>query len=107
MNKFKVVCATQLGGSLGMQLWGVAENGRLFSTLQKRPNAPWEEWSECSGAPQHIITLTAASARNGCMSLWALDPNGVLHCTSHTSVGVDNWVWSDPKYGWWPIPREM
>jgi hypothetical protein len=73
MNKFKVVCATPLGGSLGMQLWGVAvggaKKGRLFSTLQKQSSGPWEEWSECSEAPANLFALTAAQNVQGVVSL--------------------------------------
>jgi phosphatidylserine/phosphatidylglycerophosphate/cardiolipin synthase-like enzyme len=90
MNKFKVVCATQVEGEL-MQFWGVAEDGRLFSTLQNGLYAGWEEWKECSGAPQDIIALTAAPARNGNISLWALTADHVLHCTWQTP-GQLKWV---------------
>ena len=84
MDKLNVVCATQLGAPFGMQLWGVGEDGLLYSTLQKTPSAPWGKWSACSGAPQQIIALTAAPARTGnppSMSLWALTADHVLHCT--------------------------
>jgi len=50
-TKFSAVCATQLGGPFGLRIWGVVD-GHLFSTRQKWSNAAWEEWSECSGAPQ-------------------------------------------------------
>jgi hypothetical protein len=105
MNTFEVVCAVQLGGSLGMQLWGrAAGSGRLFSTFQKLPNGPWEKWSECSEAPPDLVNFTAAQNGQGEVSLWAVDrQKGVLHCASQTSVGVDNWVWSDAKLGWWPV----
>ncbi len=99
-TKFSAVCATQLGGPSGLQIWGVVD-GRLFSTRQKSPNAPWEEWSECSGAPRNLFALTAAQNVQGIVSLWARGVDGCeLHCASQTSVGVDKWVWTR---GWWPV----
>jgi phosphatidylserine/phosphatidylglycerophosphate/cardiolipin synthase-like enzyme len=104
-TKFSAVCATQLGGPFGLRIWGVVD-GHLFSTRQKSPNAPWEEWSQCSEAPQNLYALTAAQAGNGQVSLWALGPpNGVPQCTSQTSVGADSWAWADPRVGWQPIPN--
>src|SRR5262249_57783898 len=90
MNRFKAVCATQLG-ALGMQLWGVAaEDGRLFS-IRRRPNGPWDEkWSAESKAPRNLFSLTAAQDRKGLTSLWALD-NGVL-VSRLWETGKDEWV---------------
>jgi hypothetical protein len=96
MNKFMWVCATQLGGSLGMQLWGVTENGRLRSAFQKRPNGPWEEWSEWAG--QNIGVVTAAQNGRMEVSLWAM-VDGYVFATSQGSVGDVNWGWSKPSGG--------
>jgi phosphatidylserine/phosphatidylglycerophosphate/cardiolipin synthase-like enzyme len=104
MDKLNVVCATQLKLPFGMQLWGVGEDGLLYSTLQKTPSTPWGKWSACSGAPQQIIALTAAPARNGLMSLWALTADHRLHCWSQIPGG--KWgAWSDPNSGWWNAPE--
>jgi phosphatidylserine/phosphatidylglycerophosphate/cardiolipin synthase-like enzyme len=105
MHKFKVVCATQLAGPSGMQLWGVSQDGRLFTTLQKQQNAPWEAWSPCAGAPSDIIALAAAPNPAGYMSLWALTQDHVLHCQSQLPNG--QWAWSDRDYpkGWWNAPK--
>jgi phosphatidylserine/phosphatidylglycerophosphate/cardiolipin synthase-like enzyme len=93
VDKFKIVCAAQLGGSLGMQLWGVAQNGDLFSTFQNRPNGPWEKWSQWAG--QGILGLAAAPNGRGEVSLWAL-VDGFIFATSQKSVGDVNWGWSKP-----------
>jgi hypothetical protein len=111
MYKFKAVCATQLGGtskqggSLGMQLWGVAENGDLWSTFQKRLNGPWEEWSnltESSKAQRNWFatekhsSLTAAQNLQGGTSLWTLDFSDAL-----VGIGASGETWD---YGWKPHP---
>jgi hypothetical protein len=93
MDKFKVVCAAQLRGALGMQLWGVSEDGHLFSTFQKGPYGPWEKWSQWAG--QGIDHLTAAPNGRGEVSLWAL-VDGYIFATSQRSVGDVNWGWSNP-----------
>ena len=113
MNKFKAVCATQLGGTselggpLGLQLWGVAENGDLWSTFQKRTNGPWEKWSnltESSKAQRNWFatekhpSLTAAQngQGEGGTALWTLDFNGDL-------IGTGGWgqTWD---YKWQTAP---
>jgi hypothetical protein len=55
-------------------------------------------------APQTIIALTAALARNG-VSLWALDAQNVLHCRSQSNwkVGNDWSEWSDE----WNAPDKL
>jgi phosphatidylserine/phosphatidylglycerophosphate/cardiolipin synthase-like enzyme len=107
-NKFEVVCATQLEGSVGMQFWGVTKNGHLLSNLQKDVYASWDEnWDKwpMPKSPQNIKALAAAPARNGAMSLWALTTDGVLHCRSQKTAGGVWGEWSDPDTGWLPNPK--
>jgi hypothetical protein len=114
MHKFKVVCATQLELPSGMQLWGVSQDARLLTTLQKRPNAPWEAWSECAlwsaaptprTAPWDISALAAAPNPDGYMSLWALTADHVLHCQSQLPNGQRGWSDRDYPKGWWNAPK--
>ena len=81
--KLKVIC----GAQFGTQLWGVGEDGYVYSTSQGpfyRVGDPikWSKWPDKPDAPQNIVALTAARTRRPIFSVWALDKNGVLHCKS-------------------------
>jgi len=63
MHKFKVIC----GAEFGTQLWGVAEDGYVYSTSQGPrvwEDLKWSKWLDQHGyAPQNIVALTAARSR--------------------------------------------
>jgi hypothetical protein len=93
--KLRHICACQQGGTSGAALWGVDQQGVLRCTYQASPGSGWESWSgEWNGAsPRDIIALTAAQQGDGRVALWALTPDGALHCNTQISPG-GNW------HGW-------
>jgi hypothetical protein len=111
MNKFKVVCASPINGSLGVRLWGVANDGRLVTTSQLNNTSHWGDWDdkEWKGAPENIVDLAAVPNRSGSeMSLWARTADNILHCRSQSTIGVwGEWLPKEsvsPGKGWLGAP---
>ena len=102
------LAASQQGGSRGAQFWGVAYNGRLYSTYQESPGGGWSAWLADwagHGNPTEFYELTAAQQNNGCVRFWALDLKLQLWTTGQTSPG-SNWTkWEGPN--WNNSPKGM
>jgi hypothetical protein len=103
--QWKTIAASQQGGARGAQLWGVDRNGLLRATYQETRGGGWTTWSgDWNGAsPRNVVALAAAGQNDGRVALWALTPDGALHCNYQTSPGGDWHGWIGP--GWNGAPK--
>jgi hypothetical protein len=97
--QLQAIAASQQGGSRGAQLWGIDQNNQICTTFQETPGGSWSPWvgSGWSGTGNGppAIQLAAAQQNNGCVQLWAIDPDLNLHSITQKSPGGD---WN----GWQP-----
>jgi hypothetical protein len=92
--KLQMMAAAQQGGSRGAQLWGIDQDGLINTTYQETPGGRWSGWVGSgwsgTGAGPQAVQLAAAQQNNGCVQLWAIDPNRNLHTITQQSPG-GNW----------------
>jgi hypothetical protein len=88
---FQAIAAAQQGGPRGAQLWAIDEDYQIWTTFQETPGGGWSPWvgSGWSGTgPDPLaIQLAAAQQGNGCVQLWAIDPELNLHTITQQSPG--------------------
>jgi hypothetical protein len=95
----KRVTACRQGGTLGTQLWGIAEDLSIITCYQQTPGGNWSAWQKWQATPQNSQFIEIAAAeQNGHAQLWALDTKQQLWCCWQTTAG-QSWVaWHGPNW---------
>lgn len=94
--------ATNLGGKLGAQLWGVDVKGNLYSTYQATAGGGWSDWRGPgwikTKAPEQVYELASAVLPDGRGQLWVLDTKRQLWSITQDKTGGPWGEWQGPNW---------
>jgi hypothetical protein len=93
-GRFQVIATVAQGGTRGAQVWGVDENGALWTCYEQTSGGEWSGWlgPNWADAPT-FMRITAAQLDSGPVQFWGLDTNMSLWSIMQQSPGGDWGPW--------------
>ncbi len=91
---FQVIATVAQGGTRGAQVWGVDENGALWTCYEQTSGGEWSGWlgPNWADAPT-FMRITAAQLDSGPVQFWGIDTNMSLWSIMQQSPGGDWGPW--------------
>lgn len=96
------ICASQQGGTRGMQLWGLDTSqsfaGPVWTLFQDTAGGQWDPWQGPGFAsqPENFVEIAAALQDDGICTLIGVGEDGNPWVISQTSQGGDWGPWTQP-----------
>jgi hypothetical protein len=97
---FTQIAAVQQGGNRGIELWGIAGDGQIWTLYQATPGGTWSKWEGpgFKGQPVAMTRVAAAGQSNGTVALFSLDAAGSVWEIAEMSPGGNWGGWSGPNF---------